>query len=210
MMLGSRAPVGGIRVPKRRIAVAMQSSRDGGTTSSSGWRRSRDPLKKQKGPLMTLGELLDRKKKAEHPDAYKDHVDTLQFCHSEDNVDELKGSVKMKKQGALPVLDGQGGLIGVVTRFDLDTKDGVIVGDVMTAPPVVVRADDTVGSALSLMNAYKVKKLPVIDEGTGHCAGMISELDVLPFFNSRQARPTSPPAGEYEDSMMAHHHNIDM
>ncbi|KAI8101565.1 hypothetical protein M9435_001669 [Picochlorum sp. BPE23] len=208
MTLGSRVLRCDIRVSKRRIAVR---ARDYGATSSSAWRRSQAPLKKQKGPLMTLGELLDRKKKAEHPDAYRDHVDTLQYCHAEDNVDELKGSVKMKKQGALPVLDAQGGLIGVVTRFDLDTKDGVVVGDVMTTPPVVVRADDTVGSALSLMSAHKVKKLPVIDQGSGHCTGMVSELDVLPFFNSRQARPTSTPGTEkYEDSMLSHHHNIDM
>lgn len=161
---------------------------------------------------MTCKELLDRKKAIEHPDAYRDDVDTLQFCCLNDNVDELKGSVKIKKQWGLPVLNPQGNVVGVVTKHDLHTKDGMFVEDVMSSPPVAVHADDSLGWAISLMDKYSVERLPVITSGDGHCVGMICRDDIECMIvrgkKQKKILPQGAMAGSVEGAMR--HHNIDM
>lgn len=164
---------------------------------------------------MTCKELLDHKKAIEHPDAYREDIDTLQFCCMNDNVDELKGSVKIKKQWGLPVLNHLGNVVGVVTKHDLNTKDGIFVEDVMSSPPVAAHADDTLTWAVSLMNKYGVERLPVITSGDGHCVGMISREDI-DCIVTRQGQSTNKGGiisthnitVSMEPAMR--HHNIDM
>ena len=157
---------------------------------------------------MTCKELLDRKKAIEHPDAYREDVDTVQFCCTNDNVDELKGSVKIKKQWGLPVLNPQGNVVGVVTKHDLNNKEGIFVEDVMSSPPVAAHADDTLSWAIGLMDKYSVERLPVITSGDGRCVGMICRDDIerMLLRGNKKMMSTGPMA--VEGAMK--HHNIDI
>jgi CBS domain-containing protein len=159
---------------------------------------------------VTWKELLDRIKSIEHPDAFREHVDTLQFCCTNDNVDELKGSVKIKKQWGLPVLNPQGNVVGVVTKHDLHTKEGIFVEDVMSSPPVAAHADDTLSWAISLMDKYSVERLPVITSGDGRCVGMICRYDIecMILRGNKNMVSRGAMAGTFEGAMR--HHNIDI
>lgn len=159
---------------------------------------------------VTCKELLDRKKSIEHPDAFREDVDTLQFCCTNDNVDELKGSVKIKKQWALPVLNPQGNVVGVVTKHDLQNKEGIFVEDVMSSPPIAAHADDTLSWAISLMDKYSVERLPVITSGDGRCVGMIcrDDIECMILRGKKNMMSTGAMAGTVEGAMR--HHNIDM
>ena len=160
------------RFANRAGLTVLAQTRNG----ASGSRSIVTPSLSQK---MTCKELLDKKKRMEHPDAYRDDIDTVQYCFTNDNVDELKGSVKIKKQWGLPVLNMQGNLVGVVTKHDLNTKDGVFVEEVMSSPVVAAHTDDTVSWAKSLMDKHKVKRVPVIDSRDGHCVGMICWDEII-------------------------------
>lgn len=159
---------------------------------------------------MTCKELLDRKKAVEHPDAYREDVDTVLFCCTTDNVDELKGSVKIKKQWGLPVLNPQGNVVGVVTKHDLNTKDGTFVEDVMSSPPVAAHADDTLRWTLSLMDKYSVTRVPVITPGDGRCVGMICRDDIECMIRrgKKVMSKTTMMVGSRIDN--TRHHSIDM
>ena len=103
---------------------------------------------------------------------------------------------------ALPVLDDDGTVIGVVSETDLLCKEAltaamgaraarpgpyhddfaraaaVVAADLMTTPPVTITPGEPVTSAARLMYNARVKRLPVIREN-GHLAGIVSRADVL-------------------------------
>ncbi len=87
--------------------------------------------------------------------------------------------------GALPVCDGDGKLLGMLTDRDLTVKvlsegrdpAGTTVGDVVEQTEVVtIGADDPVEEAIRTMKDHAVRRLPVID-GT-ELVGMVSQADI--------------------------------
>lgn len=52
------------------------------------------------------------------------------------------------------------------------------VADFMTIDPVVVRADDTISEAETLIRQYAISGLPVLDDD-GRLVGVISQTDLL-------------------------------
>ena len=103
----------------------------------------------------------------------------------------------------LPVVDGEGRPVGMVTQGDLIRRAGVPVrkglladcdggqlqelladlarkpaGQIMTAPVVTVAEDKTLSAAVDMMVSQKLKRLPVVD-GEGRLTGMVSRFDVF-------------------------------
>ncbi|MFI7535811.1 CBS domain-containing protein [Streptosporangium sp. NPDC049376] len=92
---------------------------------------------------------------------------------------------------AVPVLDGDGHVVGVVSEADLVRRERFRTGsprpgretarDLMSAPAVTVPVDAPVVTAGRLMEHHGVKRLPVTD-GHGHLAGIVSRCDLLKVF----------------------------
>ena len=122
---------------------------------------------------------------------------------------ELAAALREHKVSAFPVLDAAGKVIGVVSEADLLTKEalygeepgvidgilhrrdqekarGITAGELMTAPPITVRPDDSVENAARLMYSRKVKRLPVVD-ANGHLVGIVSRTDLLAVFDRTDA-----------------------
>jgi CBS domain-containing protein len=89
----------------------------------------------------------------------------------------------------LPVVDGEGRPIGMLSRGDLLEErlevltDGeraglARVGDLMTAQAVSLPETASVAEASELMASYGVHRVPVVD-GAGRLVGIVSVLDVL-------------------------------
>lgn len=96
---------------------------------------------------------------------------------------------------ALPVVDGAGALVGVVSETDLirtsvppdprahlrvpahDRVTPRTVADVLTPAPVTVRAYDDVATAVGLMAGVHARSLPVLD-ASGALVGIVSRSDV--------------------------------
>jgi predicted transcriptional regulator len=116
---------------------------------------------------------------------------------------EMAVALRENRVSAFPVIDDDGKVVGVVSEADMLTKEamadpgvidgllhhrdqnkarGVTAGDLMTAPAVTVRPEDTVEHAARLMYDRKVKRLPVID-ANGHLVGIVSRADVLAVFD---------------------------
>lgn len=104
---------------------------------------------------------------------------------------------------ALPVVDGEGRLVGVVSSGDLVARGGLgprlellsamsegartgfldhlptrRVADVMTQDPAAVRTTDTLRDATRLMAERRIKRVPVVDEDE-RLAGILARSDVL-------------------------------
>ncbi|MER6221274.1 CBS domain-containing protein [Streptomyces sp900105755] len=108
------------------------------------------------------------------------------------------------KVSALPVLEGDGRVIGVVSEADLLPKEefrdsssdrftqrqhvddlakagAVTDGELMSAPAVTVHPGATLGQAARIMAQRKVKRLPVVDDES-LLEGVVSRSDLLKVF----------------------------
>ncbi|MGE5225639.1 MAG: CBS domain-containing protein [Planctomycetaceae bacterium] len=106
--------------------------------------------------------------------------------------------------GALPIVGEDESIVGVVTESDLLLKRdpellewhllegrhrredrrkamGKAARDLMSAPPVTIGPDATVGDAAHLMHERKVKHLPVVDEHR-RIVGIVARVDLLAAF----------------------------
>ncbi|WP_406164723.1 CBS domain-containing protein [Streptomyces sp. NBC_00996] len=123
---------------------------------------------------------------------------TVVAVGSEAPFKEIVELLDQWKVSALPVLAGEGRVVGVVSQADLlakeefrDTEEGdpaerrkadaVTVGELMSAPAVTVHADASLAEAARIMARRHVKRLPVVD-GVGLLQGVVSRSDLLKVF----------------------------
>ena len=125
---------------------------------------------------------------------------------------EMAAALRRFRVSALPVVDADGKVIGVVSGADMLVKkvplgviDGLVhhkevrkaagltAGDLMTHPAVTVRPGDSVEHAARLMYNLRIRRLPVVDAGGG-LVGVISRTDLLAVYD----RPDSEIRAEIE------------
>ncbi|MFC5786724.1 CBS domain-containing protein [Streptomyces aureus] len=117
---------------------------------------------------------------------------------------EIVIAMERWKITALPVVKGEGRVVGVVSEADLLPKEefherrpGLIeqmrnlsatakagstrAGDLMTAPAITVHPDAPLPQAARLMANHRVKRLPVVD-ANGTLKGIVSRADLLKVF----------------------------
>ena len=112
--------------------------------------------------------------------------------------------LRRRRVSGLPVVDGTGALVGVVSETDLLNKVerrapdsyvlesrrqrldrartwGLSVGDVMTREVVTIRADHPVALAARELHGHGFKRFPVLDE-KGKLVGIVTRSDLLKVF----------------------------
>jgi CBS domain-containing protein len=117
---------------------------------------------------------------------------------------EIVRTMEQWKVSALPVLEGEGRVIGVVSEADLLPKEefrdsdpsrieqlsrladlakagATTAEELMSTPALTVHADATLAQAARIMAHGRVKRLPVID-AEGHLGGVVSRSDLLKVF----------------------------
>jgi len=116
---------------------------------------------------------------------------------------EMAAALRRYRVSALPVVDADGKVIGVVSEADMLAKEaltgpgvidglalhkagGLTAGDLMTHPAVTVRPEDSVEHAARLMYNLRIKRLPVVDAGGG-LVGVISRTDLLAVYDRPDA-----------------------
>ncbi|WP_420031908.1 CBS domain-containing protein [Streptomyces sp. cg28] len=126
------------------------------------------------------------------------------------------------KVGAVPVLEGESRVVGVVSEADLLPKEefrdadpdrieqlhrlsdlakagAVSAGELMSSPAVCVRPDATLAEAARIMAHRRVKRLPVVGAG-GSLEGIVSRSDLLKVF----LRPDEEIAEEVRHTVAAY------
>ncbi|MFD5549552.1 CBS domain-containing protein [Streptomyces goshikiensis] len=122
------------------------------------------------------------------------------------------------KVSAVPVLEGEGRVVGVVSEADLLLKegfrreeavlpdqldeaskaDGVLAEDLMSSPAVTVHPRATVTEAARIMARKGVKRLPVVND-VGLLEGVVSRGDLLKVF----LRPDEELGQEIREAVLA-------
>jgi len=132
-------------------------------------------------------------------------TDEVRTVRRDATVAEIAALLRQDRSNALPVVDENRKVVGVVSETDLlaiQAPSGGHVaiedilhyrgckraaadftaGDLMTHPAVTVRPEYTVQDAARLMYVLRVNRLPVTDAG-GHLAGVVSRADLLSVFD---------------------------
>ncbi|MFH8736102.1 MULTISPECIES: CBS domain-containing protein [unclassified Streptomyces] len=117
---------------------------------------------------------------------------------------EIVQLMQDRQISALPVIEGEGRVVGVVSEADLLPKeelrdnpdeaylqlrqpvdvakaDALSAGDLMSSPAVTIRADATLAEAARTMAREGVKRMPVVDD-VGLLEGVVSRADLLKVF----------------------------
>lgn len=117
---------------------------------------------------------------------------------------DIAKTMRQRKVSALPVLEGDGRVVGVVSEADLLPKEefrhsepttydrvrrlsdiaraeAVTAEELMSAPAVCVPAGTTLSQAARIMAQRRIKRLPVTD-AEGKLCGIVSRRDLLTVF----------------------------
>ncbi|MBQ0850958.1 CBS domain-containing protein [Streptomyces sp. NPDC057620] len=138
------------------------------------------------------------------------HVVSDVMTHAVATVDretsfkEIVRTMQDRKVSALPVVEGEGRVVGVVSEADLLPKEefrdsdpdrytqlrrlsdlakagALTAGELMTSPALTTPPDATLAQAARTMARARVKRLPVVD-GSGTLRGVVSRADLLKVF----------------------------
>jgi CBS domain-containing protein len=126
--------------------------------------------------------------------------------HVDDAMWKVVGEMKSKGRGAA-LVEEDGALVGIFTERDLlnriDYGDAlwshVVVRDVMTPHPMVIRSDDSLNEALRRLTAGHRRHLPIVDQ-RGRVLGLISIRDILTYIAERfpEEMMNLPPHPDHE------------
>ncbi|CAN5540619.1 IMP dehydrogenase [soil metagenome] len=102
-------------------------------------------------------------------------------CSPDNTLAEVDAMCARFRISGLPVVDGSGALVGIITnrdmRFEVDQNKPV--SEVMTKSPLITaRAGVTADAALGLLRRHKIEKLPIVD-GNGRLTGLITVKDFV-------------------------------
>ena len=108
------------------------------------------------------------------------------FCHLEENLTKAVQIMWQSDCGAVPVIDGEMKVVGLITDRDIAIAAGsrdqkasdINVAEVIGNKVVTCAETDDAEDALKKMRRYKFKRLPVVSEN-GALIGIISITDLM-------------------------------
>jgi len=127
-------------------------------------------------------------------------------CRRSDTLQSAAMLLYTNHIGAMPVLDMDGKLAGILSERDIVSALSqrphelmqLKVADVMSSPAVTCTIDDDMHTAMQVMMRHKFRHLPIVD-GQGRLQGMLSIRDCL----AMQLRDKELEANVLRDSFIA-------
>lgn len=83
----------------------------------------------------------------------------------------------------MPVVDEQGALVGVITEYDIISKQGETVSDIMSRGVVTVSEETSAARVVELVGLHGIRGIPVLAEGK--LTGLVTRADLVRLFLSQ-------------------------
>lgn len=80
----------------------------------------------------------------------------------------------------MPVVDASGTLVGVVTEYDIVSKQGDLTSDIMSRGVVTVSEDTAAGRVVELVGLHGIRGIPVLTDRK--LVGLVTRADLVKLF----------------------------
>jgi CBS domain-containing protein len=90
---------------------------------------------------------------------------------------EIAETLGRHRISAVPVVDEAGGVVGLVSEYDLLAKPGLTAREVMTTTVVSVTEDTDIADVRHLLVDRRIRRVPVL--AAGRLVGIVSRSDVV-------------------------------
>jgi CBS domain-containing protein len=90
---------------------------------------------------------------------------------------EIAETLGRHRISAVPVVDGAGSVVGLVSEYDLLAKTGLTARDVMTTAVISVTEHTDVADVRQLLVDRRIRRVPVV--AGGRLVGIVSRSDVV-------------------------------
>ena len=113
-------------------------------------------------------------------------------------VDEIAEELRAHGIGGLPVVDENGFLIGMVSEYDVISKRGKTVRDIMSRGVISVGDEASAEQVTSLMGLHGIRRVPIVREGK--LVGIVTRSDLLRLYSL--VRWTCQTCGDFERGLV--------
>ena len=93
-----------------------------------------------------------------------------------------------KGYGGMPVLDETGDLVGMVSGFDVLSKRGATIGEIMSRGVVFLDETASLEEIVELMGLHGIRRVPICRDG--RLVGIVSRSDLLRTAVSQRGEPS--------------------
>ena len=95
-------------------------------------------------------------------------------------VDEVARLLFNRHITGVPVVDENDCVVGIVSEFDVISKNGKTAADIMSRDPISVHEETPAEEVAHLLTTRRVRRVPVISEG--RLTGIVSRADLVRLF----------------------------
>jgi CBS domain-containing protein len=92
-------------------------------------------------------------------------------------VADVADTLRARRISAVPVVDAAGGVVGLVSEYDLLAKSGATAAEVMTTAVVSVSEDTDIADVRHMLVDRRIRRVPVL--AGGRLVGIVSRGDVV-------------------------------
>lgn len=104
------------------------------------------------------------------------------------SVEETARVLARHKISGVPVLNSSGALLGIATEYDLISKHGQVVTDIMSLGAISVTEDTDVEEVVHLLTNRRIRRVPVLRGN--QLVGIVSRSDLVKQIAMRWVCPT--------------------
>lgn len=95
-------------------------------------------------------------------------------------VDDAAWELTRRQISGMPVVSDTGAVVGVVSEYDIITKRGKTVADIMSRSVISVSEEATAAHVAGIMGLHGIRLVPVLRDGK--LVGIISRSDMVRLF----------------------------
>lgn len=95
----------------------------------------------------------------------------------DNTVEDAARLLTRHRISGMPVVNHEGALLGLVTEFDLISKAGHVVSDIMSPGVISVTGDTEVEAVAHLLADQRIRRVPVMEQGK--LVGILSRSDLV-------------------------------
>jgi CBS domain-containing protein len=115
---------------------------------------------------------------SENPPSVRDAIDRTPATATPDRpIEAVALELLAKGLSGMVVLDGGGALVGVVSEYDVLTKKGRTVGEIMSRGVISAGEGTEAAEIARLMGRHGIRLVPIVREG--RLVGVVSRADLM-------------------------------